>query len=150
MVERFFHNLKEGVAGIFREPPLSKDPLWPPELKESNLPAGVSVCDYYKSRNDFFFRILLSRLRVSQATGKVLGKEQIKPISSEAGKRKIFDRMGYFGILAAICTVGTCAHPALAVPALAAYGGLIWNFRKLENLERQTSVSEKRETNPRC
>ena len=86
MIERIRNlkeTLKERVAGIFREPlPLPKDPLLPPELTEKDLPAGVSVSDYYIARNDFFDRLLL-RLRDSKATGEVLDEGGLNQMLQE-------------------------------------------------------------------
>lgn len=72
-----------------------------------------------------------------------MGKEQ-GPISSlEEQKRKTFKRMVRCGALAVICTAALCADSCFAVPAIVFYGGLVWCLTKYENLEKQTSSSEK-------
>lgn len=63
--------------------------------------------------------------------------------AGELEKRKTFEKMAGFGILAMTTTSAICANKIFAVPTIFFYAASLRYARKYDRLEKQTSISEK-------
>lgn len=57
----------------------------------------------------------------------------------ETERRKIFDRVAFWGIVSIVGTTLTCANPVFVAAVIPSYGLFVRYFAKYEQLEKETN-----------
>jgi len=72
-----------------------------------------------------------------------MGKEQTPQSNLELERIRTFEKMAACTILAMTTGVASCANKVLIVPTIALYAASLRYARRHDQLEKQTSISEK-------